>query len=274
MQSLRRVALRSAAAATRAVAVKPQTTVFLARAVQAAEIRSVVLPAVRCFSQSSRLAEEQQNQAPEASSQSGANGEETPHAVFVRNLVFDAGESHLEEAFSKFGEVTKVAVARDARGLSRGYGFIWYRDEESVLKAVEETNGSFWHGRRIQSQVREKKAGGERAYNKEPTRSLYIGNIPYETTDAELNKLFRDLDGVTDIRVAVDRTTGWPRGFAHADFKTIEQATSAVEKLRDVTIAGRSLRVDYAQSAKTWDKNPAEQRNNTHITEDNSFVSN
>lgn len=80
----------------------------------------------------------------------------------------------------------------------------------------------------------------------EPTKSLYIGNIPYETTDAELNRIFRELDNVTDVRVAVDRTTGWPRGFAHADFADVEACTAAIEKLKGVTIGGRELRLDYA----------------------------
>lgn len=39
-------------------------------------------------------------------------------------MVFEANEDHLREAYEKYGEVTKAAVARDARGLSRGYVII------------------------------------------------------------------------------------------------------------------------------------------------------
>lgn len=84
----------------------------------------------------------------------------------------------------------------------------------------------------------------------DPTDSLYIGNIPYETSDADLNKIFRELDNVTDVRVAVDRNTGWPRGFAHADFSDVESAKKAYEKLSALTIGDRLLRVDYAQNRK------------------------
>lgn len=35
--------------------------------------------------------------------------------------MFEANEDHLREAYEKYGEVTKAVVARDARGLSRGY---------------------------------------------------------------------------------------------------------------------------------------------------------
>lgn len=131
------------------------------------------------------------------------------------------------------------------------YGFVWFSTQEEMNQAAAEANGSFWHGRRIVVQPRAAKrvnqksssAGGAR---NEPTRSLYIGNIPYETTDAELNRLFRDLENVTDVRVAVDRTTGWPRGFAHADFADVESAVKAYNLLVGQTLGGRELRFDYA----------------------------
>ncbi|KAJ4420059.1 hypothetical protein N0V82_004631 [Gnomoniopsis sp. IMI 355080] len=202
--------------------------------------------AVRCFSQTFRVA------AEDSSSQSGqpASDQEPGYGLFIRNMVFEANEDHLREAYDKFGEIAKVAIARDARGLSRGYGFVWFNDKDARDKAVEGTNNSFWHGRRIQVAEREPRtAAGGRGGNLEPTRSLYIGNIPYETTDAELNRIFRELENVTDVRVAVDRTTGWPRGFAHADFADVEACAAAKEKLAGMTIGGRELRLDFATTA-------------------------
>lgn len=112
-------------------------------------------------------------------------------------------------------------------------------------KAVENTNSSFWHGRRIQVAPRAARTTRNES-NIGPTKSLYVGNIPYETTDAELNRIFRELDNVTDVRVAVDRTTGWPRGFAHADFDDVESCQEAKNKLEGTTIGGRQLRLDFA----------------------------
>lgn len=48
------------------------------------------------------------------------SADETPYGLFIRNMVFEANEDHLREAYEKFGKVVKTAVARDARGLSRG----------------------------------------------------------------------------------------------------------------------------------------------------------
>lgn len=49
------------------------------------------------------------------------NDDEPGFGLFVRNMVFEANEDHLREAYEKYGEITKAVVARDARGLSRGY---------------------------------------------------------------------------------------------------------------------------------------------------------
>jgi len=67
-------------------------------------------------------------------------------------------------------------------------------------------------------------------------------------SDKDLNNLFRDIRNVMDVRVAVDRRTGQPRGFAHADFTDIASATKAKEVLDSKTIYGRQLRVDFSQS--------------------------
>ena len=95
-------------------------------------------------------------------------------------------------------------------------------------------------------QPRTEKSSARESETRTPTNTLYIGNIPYETTDAELNRLFRDLEGVVDVRVAVDRTTGWPRGFAHADFKDVDSCVAAKSKLIGQSLAGRQLRFDFA----------------------------
>lgn len=211
----------------------------------------------------STAASESATATPEAAGQAGQyqKGQDTPYGLFVRNLVFDANEEHLMDAFSKYGEITKTSIARDVRGLSRGYAFVFFTNAEDMNKAAAGANGSFWHGRRIHASPRLKPTKDTRSQgepreriplaNRTPTSSLYIGNIPYETTDAELNKLFRSLDNVTDVRIAVDRSTGWPRGFAHADFSSEEAALAAGQKLEDMTLLGRQLRVDFSQGKRT-----------------------
>ncbi|KAI1849262.1 hypothetical protein JX265_008674 [Neoarthrinium moseri] len=177
-----------------------------------------------------------------------------PVKIFVSNIAFDATDMHLREAFSKYGEILAVNIGRDGRGLSKGFAFVTFGDKAAADQAVTECHRSFWHGRRINvdharpetKRSYERAPEGSRTKN-EPSSSLYIGNIPYETSDADLNNMFRDLDKVVDVRVAVDRNTGWPRGFAHADFADVESAIKGYEKITGATLGGRVLRVDYSQ---------------------------
>ncbi|KAI1213991.1 RNA-binding domain-containing protein [Annulohypoxylon truncatum] len=262
MQSIRRAAVRAARSSTIVAAAVPrQQIASFAMHVSKANARpAVMLPLARCFSQTSRVAQDE-NSFENGVEQTGS-GESAQfpdeldrnQTVFISNMTFDATDIHIQEAFGKYGEITELRIARDGRGLSRGFAFVTFKDQEAADRAVEEANNSFWHGRRIF--VNYKKAStpgsgsGRKSAPMNPTDSLYIGNIPYETSDADLNKIFRELDNVTDVRVAVDRNTGWPRGFAHADFTDVESAKKAYEKLQSFTIGDRTLRVDYAENRK------------------------
>ncbi len=77
-----------------------------------------------------------------------------------------------------------------------------------------------------------------------PSKTLFIGNLAFEMSDADLNKLFRDIQNVVDVRVAIDRRTGQPRGFAHADFVDVDSAIAGMAALENKEIYGRKPRVN------------------------------
>lgn len=58
--------------------------------------------------------------------------------------------------------------------------------------------------------------------------------------------LFREIRNVLDVRVAIDRRSGQPRGFAHADFIDVASAEKAKEFLGKKVVYGRQLRVDFS----------------------------
>ena len=72
--------------------------------------------------------------------------------------------------------------------------------------------------------------------------------MSFDMSDRDLNNLFREVKNVIDVRVAIDRRTGQPRGFAHADFTDIESAEQALGELRGKMVCGRALRVDFSVS--------------------------
>ena len=63
-----------------------------------------------------------------------------------------------------------------------------------------------------------------------------------------MTDLFREIRDVLDVRVAIDRRSGQPRGFAHADFIDISSAERAKEHLEKKVVYGRQLKVDFSAS--------------------------
>jgi len=70
--------------------------------------------------------------------------------------------------------------------------------------------------------------------------------MSYDITDEDLNNMFKDIRNCVDVRVAVDRRTAQPRGFAHCDFVDIESAAKAKESLNGLRIKGRAIRCDFS----------------------------
>ena len=78
-------------------------------------------------------------------------------------------------------------------------------------------------------------------------RKLYVGNLPYEVGEAELQGLFAQVGEVESVRVMRDMATGRARGFAFVEMSTEEAAQKAVTELNAKELGGRSLTVNEAR---------------------------
>jgi RNA recognition motif-containing protein len=78
-------------------------------------------------------------------------------------------------------------------------------------------------------------------------RKLYVGNLPYEVGEAELQNLFGQVGQVDSVRVMRDMATGRARGFAFVEMSTEEAAQKAVSELNATELGGRSLTVNEAR---------------------------
>lgn len=76
---------------------------------------------------------------------------------------------------------------------------------------------------------------------------LYVGNLSFQTTEAELRDAFGQFGAVTDVYLASDRYTGRPRGFAFVTLSTEEESKLAAEKMNGVDLGGRALTVNEAK---------------------------
>lgn len=164
--------------------------------------------------------------------------------IYVGNLSFEMSPDELQKEFETYGKVVSVRLATDARGLSKGFGYVEYESTDNAAAAIAARDQTSLDGRRVvvnyQAGPKSKSPTGE------PSKTLFIGNLAFEMSDADLNKLFRDIRNVIDVRVAIDRRTGQPRGFAHADFVDVESAQKGMEYLQGKEVYGRELRVDFS----------------------------
>ena len=78
---------------------------------------------------------------------------------------------------------------------------------------------------------------------------LYVGNMSFETTEAELRAAFEQFGTVSEVQIASDRFTGRPRGFAFVTLSTEDESKLAAEKLNGVGMNGRQLTVNHARPA-------------------------
>jgi len=78
-------------------------------------------------------------------------------------------------------------------------------------------------------------------------KSLYVGNMSFQTTEADLTALFRPFGQVGRVHIATDRETGRARGFAFVEMPNDAEAANAMAALDGKELAGRNLKVNEAR---------------------------
>ena len=76
---------------------------------------------------------------------------------------------------------------------------------------------------------------------------LYVGNIPYETSESDLENLFAQAGAVASVTVMRDRETGRARGFAFVEMATEADAKNAIAQFNERPFGGRTLTVNEAR---------------------------
>jgi RNA recognition motif-containing protein len=77
--------------------------------------------------------------------------------------------------------------------------------------------------------------------------NIYVGNLPWSTTDAELRDMFAQFGQVIKAQVITDRDTGRSRGFGFVEMPTEEDAQRAIDALNNQPMGGRPLTVNIAR---------------------------
>ena len=78
-------------------------------------------------------------------------------------------------------------------------------------------------------------------------RRLYVGNLPYSTSEDQLTELFSRAGKVDNVRVMRDMATGRARGFAFVEMSTDDEAQKAITEFHEFQLEGRGLVVNEAR---------------------------
>ena len=79
-----------------------------------------------------------------------------------------------------------------------------------------------------------------------PSR-LYVGNLPYSVTSAELEALFSQAGRVENAAVVTDKFSGESKGFGFVEMADSNEAAKAIAQFNDTELKGRNIRVDEAR---------------------------
>ena len=84
------------------------------------------------------------------------------------------------------------------------------------------------------------------------SRKLFVGNLPFSSTEADLKDVFGRHGAVASVKVITDRDTGRPRGFAFVEMEDANAAQDAIRALDGTELGGRSIKVDEAQDRRSF----------------------
>ena len=81
--------------------------------------------------------------------------------------------------------------------------------------------------------------------------NLFVGGIPFSTTEDQLIELFSEAGEVSRARVITDRISGKSRGFAFVEMNSENEANSAIEKFDGYSLEGRNIAVNVAREKRS-----------------------
>lgn len=76
---------------------------------------------------------------------------------------------------------------------------------------------------------------------------LYVGGLPFETTDEELKAFFQQAGAVQSATVITDKFSGRSKGFGFVEMSSPAEARQAINELNGKTLGGRAIKVEEAR---------------------------
>jgi RNA recognition motif-containing protein len=181
--------------------------------------------------------------APESTeSATEVKEEEEKFTAYVVNMSYDTTEETLTGVFASYGTVTNIYMPTDRdTQRPRGFAFVSMSSQEELDKVLDELSEVSIDDRTVYVTKARSKSEKTKASQKD-VKKIYVGNVSFETTKADLTEYFSEAGTVLDVYCPTHQDTGLPRGFAFVTMGS-EDADSAIENNDGKEFMGRTLSV-------------------------------
>lgn len=166
-------------------------------------------------------------QPQEEEPKEGFEPQEENKKIFVKNIPYSTTDEQFQEFFSKFGKVVKAEIRKRENGDSMGIGFVEFADMDEKRNAMTASKEELTLDDRVLD-IRE-----ARSDTGLDSKTIYVGNISYQTNEEMLRKFFedfcQDLKGNFKVNVKTNSFNGGPKGYAYIEFENEEDIANALK---------------------------------------------
>ncbi|OLL22046.1 RNA-binding protein rnp24 [Neolecta irregularis DAH-3] len=210
----------------------------------------------------------------------------SPYAIWIGNLHFRTTKEMLRDFLVRESiigdipgtpritekDILRIHLPMNSKTESKGFAYIDLLSEKHVQYAIELSEKALT-GRRVLIKSSDNFEGRpekskEQTKGPPPSRVLFVGNLPFDTSEESLQKHFSSAGEISRVRLMTFEDTGLCKGFAFIDFKEASSSEKAMKKKREFGfLKGRRLRMEYGEDRSTKRKRPVNEDDNEKVDE-------